>query len=238
MKAAIIAAGLGERLVAGGLSLAKPLVPIRGEPMIARLIRLVAEAGIASLCCIINEHSPSLEEYLAAGPWPLRFELVKKSTDNSMESLFTLAPLLREGPFLLFTVDTVFRSSTLKRFLVGVEALPHARVILALTRFSDDEKPLRVEIGQDHKVRRIGEAVSAGRRVAVTAGFYRFDPVVFNLIDEARSRGLSALRQFLCFLPEAGCDLYGISVAKTIDVDRPEDVVQAEIYLARREARL
>jgi NDP-sugar pyrophosphorylase family protein len=238
MKAGIIAAGLGERLIAGGLSMAKPLVPINGEPMIARLIRLVAEARITSLCCIINERSPSLEEYLTARPWPLRFELIKKSTDNSMESLFTLAPLLREGPFLLFTVDTVFRSSTLKRFLVGVEALPSARAILALTRFSDDEKPLRVEIGHDHRVQRIGEAVGAGRRLAVTAGFYWFDPSVLDLIDEARSRGLSALRQFLCFLPEAGCDLYGISVAKTIDVDRPEDVAQAETYLARREVRL
>ena len=77
MKAGIISAGKGERL-APGFSVPKPLVPICGEPMIGRLIRVVGEAGITSVCCIINEQSPMTEEYLLSRAWPLDFELVKK----------------------------------------------------------------------------------------------------------------------------------------------------------------
>ena len=84
-------------------------------------------------------------------------------------------------------------------------------------------------IGRDHKIRRIGEAGDIGRKV--TAGFYRFEPSVFDFADQARARGLSALRQLLGFLLESGYGLYGVSVAKTIDIDRPEDVIEAETYL-------
>ncbi len=229
MKAGIIAAGKGERLGAGGSPIPKPLVSIGGEPMIGRLIRLVASAGIASLCCIINEESPAVEEYLLAGNWPIPLQLVKKTTDNSMESLFALAPLLEGAPFALFTVDTVFRALTLKRFLAAAAAIPSAQGVLALTRFCDDEKPLRVAIDHNRRVVRMGETSDIGRRV--TAGFYRFEPSVFDFVGRARSRGLSALRQFLCFLLETDYGLYGISAAKTIDVDRPEDIVEAENYL-------
>ncbi|MGA3174273.1 MAG: sugar phosphate nucleotidyltransferase [Syntrophorhabdales bacterium] len=233
MKAGIISAGMGERL-APGFSMPKPMVPICGEPMIGRLIRVVKEAGISSLCCIINEQSPMTEKYLTTQEWPLDFELVKKTTDNSLESLFTLAPLLKGGPFLLLTVDTVFRPLTLKRFLAGTAALPYAQGVLAVTRFSDDEKPLRVEADRDHRVRRIGhEDEGPG---TVTAGFYRFDPSVFDFVEAAWARRLTALRQFLCFLPEVGFRLYAISVAKTIDVDQPEDVAAAEDYLRDRGA--
>jgi NDP-sugar pyrophosphorylase family protein len=233
MKAGIIAAGRGERLAAGGFAVPKPLVPLLGEPMIGRLIRVAAESGITSVCCIINEQSRPLEEYLLSWPWPLQFELMKKTTNNSMESLFALAPFLLGEPFVLFTVDTVFRSLTLKRFLAATAALPSAQAVLALTHYSDDEKPLRVEIDRQHRVRRIGQAAGNGRLSAVTAGFYWFDPSVFNLIERARQRGLSALRQFFSLLLEARYGLYGISVAKTIDVDRPEDVSEAENFLGR-----
>lgn len=228
MRAGIISAGFGERL-APGFSVPKPMVPICGEPMIGRLIRVAHNAGITSMCCIINERSPQTEAYLLSQKWPLDFELIKKTTDNSLESLIALAPLLSGGPFVLFTVDTVFRTLTLKRFLAGAAALRSAQGVLAVTRFSDDEKPLRVDAGRDHVVRRIGH--TDGPVGAVTAGFYRLEPSVFDFVEAARERRLSALRQFLCFLPEAGFRLCAVSVAKTIDVDRPEDVAAAEDYL-------
>jgi len=40
MDFAIIAAGAGNRLVADGIHISKPLVEIGGEPLIGRLIRI------------------------------------------------------------------------------------------------------------------------------------------------------------------------------------------------------
>jgi len=81
------------------------------------------------------------------------------------------------------------------------------------------------------------KAIGEGARTSpyVTAGFYYFDPVIFDLAGSARARGLGALRQFLGLLVESGYALCGIPVSKTIDVDYPGDIRKAEDYLKRAE---
>ena len=69
----------------------------------------------------------------------------------------------------------------------------------------------------------------------ITAGFYYFLPDIFDMVKSARARGLSALRQFLGLLLDSGYRFYGIPVAKTIDVDYPEDIEKAERYVMKSE---
>lgn len=45
MKAAIIAAGLGERMAKGGISTPKPLIPVAGRPLISRVINTAAKTA-------------------------------------------------------------------------------------------------------------------------------------------------------------------------------------------------
>ena len=54
MKFAIIAAGEGSRLQHEGVSLPKPLVPICGEAMIDRLIRIFRQNGATEIVIIVN----------------------------------------------------------------------------------------------------------------------------------------------------------------------------------------
>ncbi len=233
MKAGIIAAGTGERLAQRGISTPKPLIRIGGEPMIARVIRAAASVGATSIACIINDLTPEVDRYLRSGTWPVPLDIIKKTTPSSMESLFTLAPMLADEPFLLFTVDAIFPFTSLKRFLTRAFTLTDAQGVLALTRFVDDEKPLWVRTDPYHKVTAIGEPARTSPHV--TAGFYYFEPSIFHLVEPARARGLSALRQFLGFLLDSGYRLYGIPVSKTIDVDHPEDIEMAERYVKKSE---
>ncbi len=228
MKAAILAAGRGERLTRAGIRTDKPLIPIRGRPMIARVIDAAADVGVSDVMCIVNDLSPALDNYLSSTGWPLSMRVVRKTTANSLESFGHLAPYLRDEPFLLFTVDAVFRPTALKRFLRVACHLPGG--VLALTRFVDDEKPLYVEIDPDHRVR--GVDTDAGVSPYVTAGFYYFEPAVLDLLTEAQALGLNSLRRFFRFLGRSGYPLFGIRVSKTIDVDRPGDIELAEQYLA------
>ncbi|HVN22520.1 MAG TPA: NDP-sugar synthase [Syntrophorhabdales bacterium] len=229
MKAGIIAAGTGERMTQGGIFTPKPMICVGGEPLIARAIRAAASVGVTSIACIINDLTPELDRYLRTKTWPVPLEIVKKTTPSSMESLFTLAPLLAIEPFLLFTVDAVFPFASLKRFLTKGSSLPDAQGVLALTRFVDDEKPLRVKTDRNHRVSALGDAAGTSRYV--TAGFYYFEPSIFYLVESARARGLNALRQFLGLLLDREYRLYGIPVSKTVDVDHPEDIETAERYL-------
>lgn len=228
MKAGIIAAGQGDRLIQGGILVPKPLVTIGGEPLIARAIRAATHVGVTSIACIVNDLNPAVAEYLRSTSWSVPLELIVKTTPSSMESLFSLAPLLSDEPFLLFTVDAVFEFNVLRRFLTKARRRSGDGA-LAVTRFVDDEKPLWARLDKDQKIVALGEEARPGRYV--TAGFYYFKPEIFSMIDAARIEGLNALRQFLDLLLKNNYSLYGVPVSMTVDVDTPEDIEKAHKYL-------
>ena len=228
MKAGIIAAGRGDRLIQGGIFVPKPLVTVGGEPLIARAIRAATHVGVTSIACIVNDLNPAVADYLRSTSWSVPLELIVKTTPSSMESLFSLAPLLSDEPFLLFTVDAVFEFNVLRRFLTKARRRSGDGA-LAVTRFVDDEKPLWARLDKDQKIVALGEEARPGRYV--TAGFYYFKPEIFSMIDAARIKGFNALRQFLDLLLKNNYSLYGVPVSMTVDVDTPEDIEKAHKYL-------
>jgi NDP-sugar pyrophosphorylase family protein len=229
MKAGIIAAGKGERLAQGGVEYPKPLVSIAGRPLIARTIEAAAHLNASCVACIVNSQMPEVVQYLRSEVWPIKLDLIVKTTPSSMESLFELAPLLADEPFIMFTVDAVFHPKTARTFVERACAFKSAKAVLALTPFVDDEKPLWVKTDHDQRIISMGAAARPGPNV--TAGFYYFSPEIFDFIDTARERKLSALRQFLALLIEHGFPVYGIDVGKTMDVDYPEDIEKANRFI-------
>lgn len=229
MHAAIIAAGLGERLIAAGVTRPKPLVEVAGQALIDYALAGVVAAGIADVACIVNEMSTGIEDH-CRNRWPnLRFAFVRRTTPSSMESLFTLAPLLGSSRFLLLTTDGVCSPNVIRDFAGAAIDRAEADAVLALSTFIDDEKPLWARIEPDGRLNALGlEARDSG---LVTAGFYVFDPVVFREIDTARQRRFTALRQFLGHLLASDYRMYGTRVGKTVDVDRPEDLAVAEAFV-------
>lgn len=230
MRAGIIAAGMGERLAQGGVELPKPLVPVGGVPLIGRIIT-AAGTHADSVTCIINDLRPSVHAYLAGVRWPAPLQIIKKTTRDSLESLFQLAPFLRDGSFLLFTVDAVFSKNALSRFLRCARSMPATGGVLALTRFFNDDRPLLADIDRDRRIRAIGE--SAPKTPYATAGFYYFRPEIFDYQAAAAEKKLGSLRQFLAFLVDQGYPLHGIRVSRTIDVDRVEDLETAEHFVRK-----
>jgi NDP-sugar pyrophosphorylase family protein len=228
MKAGIIAAGLGERLVAAGFTQPKPLVPVAGRALIDYALSAVEATGLREVACIVNEQSRGIEAHCRSAFPRLRFDFVRRTTPSSMESLFTLAPFLRDGRFVLLTVDAVFAPAVLRDFLARAERRS-ADVVLAVSDFVDDEKPLWVRLGDDGRVEALGPSAQDGG--LITAGFYVFEPVIFSEMAVARTRRFTALRQFLGHLLASGYRVDGERVPKTVDVDRPEDIAAASAYV-------
>jgi len=229
MRAALIAAGLGERLRNGGIQVPKPLVPIAGVPLIDRVLAAVAAVGIKEVACIFNEEADAVEAHCRQSARHLELYIVRRTTPSSMESLFALAPYLHNGRFLLLTVDAVFGPTVLPELLAAAARYPDADGVLGVHDFVDDEKPLRLTVDAENRVTSLGP--DAGASPLITAGLYVFDPRIFREVDAARAARFTALRQFLGHLVQTGYRLYGARLPKTIDVDRPEDVRTAEAFV-------
>ena len=157
MKYAIIAAGEGSRLAQEGIDAPKPLVKIHGEHLIDRLIRIFMSNEAEEIVVICNDLTTEVSEHLRrlqnAGELcgnplpPLRF--VVKTTPSSMHSFYELSQLLDDGsnaPFVLTTVDTIFREADFEGYLRAFQkALAEGEDgLMGVTYFIDDEKPLYV----------------------------------------------------------------------------------------------
>jgi NDP-sugar pyrophosphorylase family protein len=231
VRAALIAAGRGERLRAGAAGVPKPLVRVAGKPLLDRVLEAAAAAGVDEVACLFNEEDDAVAAHCAGLSLPLRVRIARRSTPSSMESLFALAPLLGDERFLLLTVDAVYAPHLLRDFLAAAGRYPSAAGVLAVTDFVDDEKPLRAAVDDEQRIAALGPAAAASP--LVTAGLYVFDPCVFATVAAARAARLGALREWLAALLAAGYELRAAAIGKSVDVDRPEDVAVAEAFIRR-----
>ncbi len=107
MKAMILAAGRGERMRPLTDRLPKPLLAVRGQPMIERIISALAAAGIRDL--VINHaHLGALIESALGNGSRLGVCIAYSSEGEALETAGGIAralPLLGDAPFLTVNGD-------------------------------------------------------------------------------------------------------------------------------------
>lgn len=231
MRYAVIAAGEGSRLAQEGMTTPKPLVKIGGECMVDRLVRIFVAAGAKEVCVVCN---PSSEAYIKsrqeAGA-PLRS--IVRTTPSSMHSMYELMPMLEgDEPFVLTTVDTVFRESEFHDYVAAFEkmvAAGEADGLMGVTTYIDDEKPLYVATDDDLNIRAFLDADENPRYVS--GGIYGLTPCALATLRRCVDRGESRMRNFQRALLTDGLQLKAYLFTKVIDVDHAGDIAKAEALL-------
>jgi NDP-sugar pyrophosphorylase family protein len=228
-SAGVIAAGEGSRLKAFGVP--KPLVPVAGEPLIAHVLGNFEAAGVASAAVIFNEAGKAATTLVQERFGQLVSKIVVKSTHSSLESFREILEAAPPGRLLVSTVDAFCRREDFVRFVRRAEEKPSGATILGVTRYVHDEKPLWVTISRSGRVTFVGGASGD----AVTAGIYVFPEKVRTLGIPA---SLGRLREFLAWLAKSGEPVEAIEIGKVVDVDRAEDLAEAEELAADSAGRL
>lgn len=244
MKYAIIAAGEGSRLASEGIQRPKPLVEVGGECLIDRLVRIFTDNGATDIVVICNDRSGDVAQHLIrlqrdglkGRPVPVRF--VVKSTPSSMHSFFEISKFLTDEPFILTTVDTVFREDEFRAYVQSFCQLvwsPRQGTIpidglMGVTDFVDDEKPLWV--ATDNQLR-ITAFQDEGRGCRyVSAGIYGLQPSSVFTLNNCIARAESRMRNFQRALVAEGQRLQAWPFSKVMDVDHAGDISKAEQFLA------
>jgi len=233
MKYAIIAAGEGSRLAAEGITAPKPLVEVNGERLIDRLIRIFIQNDAEEIVVICNDMTTLVASHLVelqrdgleGRPIPLRF--VVKSTPSSMHSFFEISKYLSDGPFVMTTVDTIFREDEFADFVKsfrrsGVQTFP-------VTDFIDDEKPLYV--GTDEAMNITGFYDENRDCRYISAGIYGLLPEAIDTLRWCMERGESRMRNFQRALIADGLKIKAFPLSKVLDIDHAGDILKAEQFL-------
>ena len=152
----------------------KPLLPIAGVPLIGRLLGAVQPLMPEAIVCIINNQGTSVADYVRQHYPALPIQFVQQDTASSYESFTVLCAHLRGSPFLVTTVDSVFPPDFLPQFVAAASQQPGMDMMLTLTTFIDDEKPLHVRLDAHQRIVQLGDAARGS--AYVTSGFYYCSP--------------------------------------------------------------
>lgn len=232
MRAGVLAAGLGERLRADGVEQPKSLVLVGGRPLLAHALAAVRDAGAEDAVVVVNDaDADAVEEALALVGPPLPVRLVRRTTASSLETFSVVAPHLLDAPrALVAMVDGVFPPGAARGFGRALRDLAAGEGLIGVSDRRDDDRPLRVAFADD--TRRI-QAIGPGAEASpwATAGLYCLPERAFASAERALAEGLGALRHHLSGLVTAGVPLRAHPLGEVVDVDRADDLGEAERLL-------
>ena len=107
--AMVLAAGMGSRMRPLTDTIPKPLVPLRGRPLIDHVLDRIAEAGIANAVVNVHHHADKLEAHLAGRKRPkITISDERGVLLDTGGGLVKALPKLGQAPFLIHNSDSVW----------------------------------------------------------------------------------------------------------------------------------
>jgi choline kinase len=197
VKAIILSAGQGRRLLPLTEHIPKCLLPVHGRALVARQIDTLARCGIGDVTVVIGFGAETVEARLAELYGPRRIRTLYNpffaSTDNLVSCW--VARVEMQQDFLLLNGDTLFEAAVLRQLL----AAPAHPVTLAVSRKScyddDDMKVIR----DGDRLAHVGKNLPLDRVDAESIGMMTFrgdGPRLFRDAIERAIRTPEAQKQW------------------------------------------
>jgi choline kinase len=232
VKALIVAAGFGSRLRA--ISPSKPLTPVAGTPMIARVIAAAREGGATDVVVVTGHEGERLTAFLRAFDPTITCLATPDWSLANGHSVLTGASVFSGEPHLLMMADHLFDPA----IVAATIAAPGAALTLAVDRRLDN--PL-VDLDDVTRVRTAGDRIVAiGKHLAdydaFDCGVFKVDGRFHDALRASIAAGgagsISSGVEALAV--GGGARVVDIGDAWWLDVDDPRALAQAEEALAPR----
>lgn len=229
-KAAILAAGEGSRLKS--ISHFKPLTNINGTPLLELTLKNLHFHDFSSTHIIFNSEEKTMDFKKLPSLMQRHIQYFFKSTPSSMHSLYEVAKRLKMNSgehFFVSMVDSIVHPDDSKNFLNFCSTLDKEESAILVTKYIEDEKPLTVKADSEGYVSAFQCPIDD--ETYITSGVYYFSANILPLLEVMIRSGQTKMRNFLSALIEKDYRIKIFEVEKTLDIDRPEDILSAVTFL-------
>lgn len=231
MNLFVIGGGEGSRLKKEGITLPKPLIEIEGQSLLERILEVGKNKKFDKIKILLNSELLSFKGIIDRIITNIHSEVtvIYKTTKSSFHSFYELSKISPGEPFILMTIDSIFKPEEFNEFYEYAVSNNKCHSIIAVTEFVRDEKPLWVET--DSRLNILSFNDTQRNEKFVTGGIYYFNNQILDFIEEAYIKGVQKLRNFLRFLLNNKIKVKAFVFSKIIDVDHIEDIELAKEFL-------
>ena len=190
-KAFILAGGKGTRLRPITYEIPKPMVPIKGRPLIEHTIELLKKYDIRDIIISIGFLGEKIQQYFGDGSkFGVKIRYVKELEPAGTAGPLRLAkPLLEDSPFIMINGDNLFNVN----FNKATEAFFSNNTIatLVLTSVSDVSK-FGVAQLQGNRILKFVEKPKPEDAPShlINAGVYLFSPKIFDYVPDRHNSSM------------------------------------------------
>jgi len=244
MKAIVLSAGQGRRLLPLTEELPKCMLPVDGdEPLLAIQLRTLARRGVERATVVVGFGAEAIEQFLAANPVPgMAVETLFNPFFSTTDNLVTcwLARHAMNDDFVLLNGDTLFEDAVLER-LFDAPPAPIAVTVDHKGTYDDDD--MKVSLDPNGRLLAIGKDLLAPTVGAESIGMIRFQgsgPKIFiDALEEAIRQPASMRRWYLSVVndlaQQTAVETVSIRGLWWCEIDSPEDLSAAQSdYASRR----
>jgi 1L-myo-inositol 1-phosphate cytidylyltransferase len=235
--AVILMAGTGSRLRGSADTIAKPLIPIAGRPLISYAIDTFDRAGVKTLHAVVGPNGDELAAAVAPLlPSHMKFQPIPNPNWRKQNGVSVLAAAGKvRTPFFLVMGDHLFESSIFNQLIAHADL---DKLNLAIDRKIDsifdldDAMKVRTE---DNRIVAIGKKLANFN--AIDTGIFVCPESIFEFLRRVLREGDCSLADGVRLMAEEGNALaVDIGEAWWQDVDTPEMLARAEQEVARLSA--
>jgi len=234
-QAVILAAGRGTRMRELTAEVPKPMIEVRGKPVLQHIIEGLRDAGIRGLLAIVGYRAEAVQNFFGDGSrYNVAIDYATQVTQDGTGRVVDLArDFVRGRPFILSYGDILVDAVNYKRVLVVPEDV---EVILTVTRGEDVSKGGAVFLNDEMELLDLREKSQPGEvqgwselsQHAVpwyNAGLYAFRPSIFEFTAKLKPspRGEYELTDAIRDLAQSGKKVQALELTgEWADVRDPE----------------
>ena len=236
MQAVVLAAGLGRRLSEGNLSLAKPLVPLAGIPLIAHTLRALAETSVDRVVVVTGHQGEAVRDAVReCARLPAAFVSNPEYARCASYSLAAARSECGTEPFLLLMCDHAMSPGLLEVLLRSAGSEPLGEMCRVAADRAGHHDEAYIAEATKLSTDAAGLVTAIGKRLptwdALDAGAFLCSASVWDALEGAPEDchlgeifGLLARRRRLATVDISGHFWY--------DIDTIDDLQAAERLLA------
>jgi dTDP-glucose pyrophosphorylase len=225
-KAVVLAAGRGTRMRELTADFPKPMIEVRGKPVLQHIVQGLRDAGVRRFLIIVGYHAETVRNFFGDGQrLNVAIEYATQTVQDGTGRVVNLARDFTGGaPFVLSYGDILISSVNYKRI---VDFLNDVEAIITVTRGEDVSKGGAVFLNEQMELVDLREKPKPGEPMSqwYNAGLYAFRPSIFEFIAklEPSPRGEYELTDAIRDLAQSGKKVKALELTgKWADVRDPE----------------